>query len=274
MKSRVTLSRMRVSLSRMQLIPKWHMLAIVVTVLLQACSAPLPDTTPPGPRTRHLASQRLSVIVVTSRKSLDGWVGSRFAIANAPGDADGGSATPITSDGYFLTADHVLAQSAGRHVFVVYGNGGSIRTAEARVVWRSYSGDLAVLHAPLETPYFYRWTPPQAWLPVGTPIVHAGISTGFKTGPGKLATALPPEGAFTGTRKFKIDVPLQPGDSGGPVMDARGYLIGVNSAVEFLVPMETAFFIDSEGNRPNVRQLGAIIARDRLAHSKKSALSD
>ncbi|OYV05759.1 MAG: hypothetical protein CFE26_09890, partial [Verrucomicrobiales bacterium VVV1] len=238
------------------------------------CSAPLPDTTPPSHLTRHLASQRLSVIVVTNRKSLDGWVGSRFAIRNAPGDADGGSATPITSDGYFLTADHVLAQSAGRHIFVVYGNGGNIRTAEARIVWRSYSGDLAVLHTPLVTPHFYRWTPPQAWLPAGTPIVHAGISTGFKSDPGKLSTALPPEGAFTGTRKFKIDVPLQPGDSGGPVIDARGNLVGVNSAVEFLVPMETAFFIDSEGNRPNVRQLGAIIARDRLSHPQSNAPSN
>lgn len=274
MKSRVTLARMRVSLSRMQFIPKWHMLAIVSTVLFQACSAPLPDTTPPSHLTRHLASQRLSVIVVTNRKSLDGWVGSRFAIANAPGDADGGSATPITSDGYFLTADHVLAQSAGRHIFVVYGNGGNIRTAEARIVWRSYSGDLAVLHTPLVTPHFYRWTPPQAWLPAGTPIVHAGISTGFKSDPGKLSTALPPEGAFTGTRKFKIDVPLQPGDSGGPVIDARGNLVGVNSAVEFLVPMETAFFIDSEGNRPNVRQIEAVIARDRLSHPQSNALSN
>lgn len=264
---------MRVSLFRMQLIPKWHMFMVVVTILLQACSGPLPDPSPPGPMTRHLASQRLSVIVVTSRKSLEGWVGSRFAIKNAPGDADGGSATPITSDGYFLTADHVLAQSAGRHVFVVYGNGGHIRTAEARIVWRSYSGDLALLHAPLNTPHFYRWTPPQAWLPAGTPIVHAGISTGFKSGPGKLSTGLAPEGLFTGTRKFKIDVPLQPGDSGGPVIDARGNLIGVNSAVEFLVPMETAFFIDSEGNRPNVRQLAAIIMRDRLARSGKSVPS-
>lgn len=264
---------MRVSLSRMQFIFRWHMLAIVSTILLQACSAPLADPTPPSHFARHLASQRLSVIVVTGRSSLSGWVGSRFSIANAPGDADGGSATPITSDGYFLTADHVLAQSAGRHIFVIYDNGGNVRTAEARIVWRSYSGDLAVIHAPIDTPHFYRWTPPKAWLPAGTPVFHAGISTGFKTDPGKLSTDLPPEGAFTGTRKFKIDMPLQPGDSGGPVIDARGNLVGVNSAVEFLVPMETAFFIDSEGNRPNVRELEGIIARDRASGAgRKSEL--
>lgn len=265
---------MGVSLSRMQLNFTWHMLAIVPSILLQACSVPLPDPTPPGDSVRHHAAQRLSVIVVTKRNSLEGWVGSRFSISNAPGDADGGSATPITDDGYFITADHVLAHSAGRHIFVVYGNAGDIRTAEARTVWRSYKGDLALIHAPIRTPYFYRWTPPLAWLPVGTPVVHGGVSTGFKTEPGKLSSPLPPEGLFTGIRKFKIDFPLQPGDSGGPVIDARGNLIGVNSAVEFLVPMETAFFIDSEGNRPNVRQLGEIIARDRLSRLDRQATPD
>jgi hypothetical protein len=39
--------------------------------------------------------------------------------------------------------------------------------------------------------------------------------------------------------------------------------VGINSAVEFLVPMETAFFIDSEGNRPNIRFIGAVIEKDR-----------
>ena len=61
-----------------------------------------------------------------------------------------------------------------------------------------------------------------------------------------------------------MDIPLQPGDSGGPVLDAYGNLVGINSAVEFLVPLETAFFVDSEGNRPNVRKINAIIENDRL----------
>ena len=64
---------------------------------------------------------------------------------------------------------------------------------------------------------------------------------------------------FTGTRKFKIDIPLQPGDSGGPVVDAYGNLVGINSAVEFLVPMETAFFVDSEANRPNTRMIDSLV---------------
>lgn len=254
-------------LLRMQRHFRCLMAAVASALCLQACSAPpQPDATAPGRDVRRLSAQRLTAVVVTNRKNLNGWVGSRFSINNAPGDADGGSATPVTTDGYFLTADHVLSQSAGRHIFIVYRNNGRIRSAEARVVWRSYGGDLAILHAPIETPYHYDWSPANEWLPSGTPIVHAGIATGFRSDPGKLSTDLPPERAFTGIRKFKIDVPLQPGDSGGPVIDAKGRLVGINSAVEFLVPIETAFFIDSEGNRPNIRQLEAIIARDRAAH--------
>ena len=66
-----------------------------------------------------------------------------------------------------------------------------------------------------KTPYYYDWTPPGEWLVTGHGIIHGGMATGFRTEPGRLRTALSPEGMFTGNRPFKIDIPLQPGDSGG-----------------------------------------------------------
>ncbi len=211
--------------------------------------------------------ERVSAVVVTDRKNLNNWVNRNFSMSQSPGDADGGSAAPVSPDGYFLTADHVLARIAGRNVFVIYGQGGRLKPAKARVVWRSESSDLALLHVPVKTPYFYQWTAPGKWLPAGTTVIHGGIATGFKSADGKLGTPLAPETVFTGPRPFKLDIPLQPGDSGGPVVDAYGRLVGINSAVEFLVPMETPFFIDSEGNRPNVRQLDALIRNDRAGNS-------
>ena len=241
---------------------------LVTSCLAQACSvSPPPDTVAPSRATRQIVAERVSAVVVTDRNNLDNWVNRNFATSNAPGDADGGSAAPISSDGYFLTADHVLARMAGRHVFVIYGQGGRLAPAKARVVWRSESSDIALLHIPVKTPYFYEWTSPGRWLPAGTRVIHGGISTGFKSGDGKLGTPLAPEGPFTGNRSFKMDIPLQPGDSGGPVVDAYGRLVGINSAVEFLVPMETAFFVDSEGNRPNIRTLEATMANDRSRNS-------
>ncbi len=245
---------------------------LLVALLGQSCSvSPPPDLTPTSGATRRITAERVSAVVVTDRRELDRWVNRDFVTSQAPADADadGGSAAPIAPDGYFLTADHVLSRMAGRNVFLIYGQGGRLAPAQARVVWRSGPSDLALLHIPVKTPFYYRWTPPDKWLPAGNAIIHGGISTGFKKGGGKLATTLAPEGAFTGTRKFKMDLPLQPGDSGGPVVDAHGALVGVNSAVEFLVPLETAFFVDSEGRRPNVQQMNAIIEGDRRRNGGK-----
>lgn len=232
--------------------------------LVQACAvSPPPDTVVPGRMARQIVAERVSAVVVTKCGNLDRWVSRSFRRSFAPADADGGSAAPITPDGYFLTADHVLAQANGKNVFLIYGQGGRLVPAKARVVWRSESSDLALLHIPVKTPYFYQWTPPERWLPAGNWVIHGGISTGVKSKEGRLATTLSPESHFTGKRRFKIDIPLKPGDSGGPVVDAYGRLVGINSAVEFLVPMETAFFLDSEGNRPSTRAIAAVIEKDR-----------
>lgn len=247
-------------------------LLLLAGLLLPGCVRslpPPPDGLVPGPLARRIMAERSAAVMVTARASIQEWADQRFSKNRGDEDVDGGSAVPITPDGYFLTADHVLARvNGGRNAFVLYGLGGHLVTARARVVWRSRAADLALLHVPLATPQFYQWTPPGQWLPEGTWVVHAGIATGRESPPGKLSTALAPEGRWTGSRRFKIDIQLKPGDSGGAVVDADGLLVGINSAVEFLVPMDTAFFVDSEGCRPNVRQLEALIRSDRARKNR------
>lgn len=246
----------------------WRKIAVMILIgASSACSiAPTPQAASiqvPDKSTRQMVRERLSAVVVTERKELGSWVNNQFAIKNAPRDADGGSAAPISEDGYFLTADHVLAEAPQKNVFIIYANGGRIASSRARIVWRSAKEDLAVLHIPRKTPYFYRWYAPDRAIPHGHPVIHGGMATGFKLSHGALRTALAPERMLTGSRTFKMDIPLEPGDSGGPVVDAYGSLIGINSAVEFLVPMETAIFMDSEGVRPNTRQIREILRKDR-----------
>ncbi|MEI6655833.1 MAG: serine protease [Verrucomicrobiota bacterium] len=240
----------------------------LAAMLVQGCVPPPPGSAnrmQPGPEARRIVLERVSAVVVAKRESVQDWAVKRFPRMYAHEDVDGGSATPIAADGYFLTADHVLARvGKGRVAFVVYRWNGNLVTAKARVVWRSAGADLAMLHAPLKTPYFYQWTPPDRWVPEGAGVIHGGIVTGLKPGTGKLVTPLAPEHRLTWSRSFKIDIPLQPGDSGGPVVDASGNLVGINSAVEFLVPVDTAFFVDSEGQRPNTRMIDDLIKRDRL----------
>lgn len=245
---------------------------LTIALFTFACTptvAPPPSPAIPNEMTRQIVRERLSAVVVTERGEINSWVRRKFSMENAPSDADGGSAAPITADGYFLTADHVLTKSPGKNVFIIYGNGGNIITSKARIVWRSYSDDIAILHLPAKTPYYYEWTESKGWLSPGHSIIHGGMATGFKTEPGRLRSSLSPEGAFTANRRFKIDIPLKPGDSGGPVVDAYGKLVGINSAVEFLIPLETAIFIDSEGNRPSTKKIASIIQSDRQKQSPR-----
>ena len=242
---------------------------------MQACSvAPQADPRVPGPVARSIVAQRASAVVVTAQDDLNRWMNRKLVASRTSRDAEGGSAAPIAPDGYFLTANHVLSRMDGRKVFVFYRAGARLAPQQARVVWQSQAADLALLHIPAKTPYFYRWSSPDRWLPDGSLVIHGGLATGFKSTYGKLATPLAPEGRFTGNRKFKIDIPLQPGDSGGPVVDAEGALIGINSSVEFLVPMETAFFVDSEANRPNTRMIESLIRADRARNSQGNPAVD
>src|SRR5690242_8586492 len=92
----------------------------LAAMLFPACGpsvgqAPPPDTTPPGRAIRRMAASRLTAIVISSKDELSPWVESRFTRGQGPEDADGGSAVPISPDGYFITADHVLARSEGRN---------------------------------------------------------------------------------------------------------------------------------------------------------------
>lgn len=245
---------------------------LAVALWLPACTpvSPPPDPSPIGPAVYHAASQRLAAIVVSGKKEMDPWIESRFRSGKGPEDADGGSAAPIAPDGYFLTADHVLTHAPGRYVFVLHAQNGGLHAVQARIVWRSATEDLALLHINEPTPHFYPWAPADQWLPEGTRVMHAGIATGYKSQPGKLITGFAPHRYG----HFKYDVPLQPGDSGGPVVDAHGDLIGVNSAVEFLVPIETPFFIESEANRPNIGSLQRLIEKDRHDNSSASAVKN
>ena len=240
--------------------------AIFAFGTLASCVSPPPPVVngpTPSRDVYRAAAKRFAAIVVSERDDVDSWLGSRFSQSRAPKDADGGSAIPVAPDGYFLTADHVLESAPDRRLFVILRKQGRLRATPARVVWRSSADDVALVHAPVATPDYYEWTPSSAWLPQGTAVMHSGIATGFESPAGRLLSPIRPESGLTGNQRFKHDIPLEPGDSGGAVVDARGLLVGVNSAVEFLVPLETAFFIESEANRPNVRKLMRRIKQDR-----------
>jgi len=241
-------------------------LLIVCALPLASCVvAPVPrvDRRPPSRESLLYAQQRISAIIVTRQDDITDWVRRGFPKSQTPPDTDGGTACPITPDGYFLTADHVVKNHRTHAVHVLYSRGSQLKMARGRIVWRDAKNDVAILHAPIATPAFYRFTSPALAIPEGTTVFHGGLTTGLKPQYGSLNTTIPAQTIFSGSRRFRIDIPLQPGDSGGPILDARAQLIGINSSVEFLIPMETPIFTESSGVRPNVPKVMKIIERDR-----------
>lgn len=244
---------------------RFLLLLIPVWLLSNCAVKPTPrvDRTPPPPQALDFASKRITALMVTKQEDIREWISQGFPKAKAPRDADGGTASPISADGYFLTAEHVIKKAPAATIHVLYGRGSAMKVSKARIVWRDAKHDLALIHAPIATPFYYRFTPPRVVLPEGTPVFHGGLTTGLTPVYGSLGSTIPEQGSFTSAHRFRIDIPLQPGDSGGPILDAKGNLVGVNSSVEFLIPLETPIFTESHGTRPNVERLLKAMVQDR-----------
>lgn len=148
---------------------------------------------------------------------------------SAPGNSQavvksGGSGFIVNNEGYVVTNAHVVKGCAA--VRVVQGLNEPI---VASVVEISEFTDLAILRAPLISPKpvtFRNETAPR----LGENIIVFGFPlTGVLSNQGNLTvgnlTALSGMRGDPGT--LQISAPVQPGNSGGPVLDSKGQLIGI-----------------------------------------------
>jgi serine protease Do len=150
-----------------------------------------------------------------------------------------GSGVLITDDGYILTNNHVI-QDAERVLVMLHDR----RYFEAQVVGRDPSTEVAVIRiqgAELPTA---RLGDSDAvalgdWvLAMGSPLglqfsVTAGIVSGTGRDIGILAAEMDPAqpGAAPLEHFIQTDAALSPGNSGGPLVNAAGEVIGINTAV-------------------------------------------
>lgn len=132
-----------------------------------------------------------------------------------------GSGFAVSAEGHIVTNDHVVAGC--QRVTIAPGN------AEATVVARDARNDLALLKAPQATADVARLRSGRGVRPgddvvvVGFPLRHVLAPSAVVT----TGTVSALSGLGNDTAKLQIAAPVQQGNSGGPLLDRHGLVIGV-----------------------------------------------
>ena len=225
------------------MIGRLPLLVVVLTlVLVDACAA----TSPPR---ESLKDDTVQIYKKVARSTV--FIRSTYLNHNHSGDGRQGkgvgSGILLDADGFILTSAHVVSGAA--KVMVSFQD--DIRMA-AEVVGMDHLTDLALLKVEvpkgtIATVQFGdsdRLQIGERVLAIGHPFglgyaLTNGVVSGFGTAPGMTT-------AFYG-RVIQTSAAINPGSSGGPLIDATGRVIGINTAmlvgaqnIGFAIPINTA----------------------------------
>jgi S1-C subfamily serine protease len=138
-----------------------------------------------------------------------------------------GTGFVISTSGHILTNNHVIADCVGD----VHGNLGGEGAVTLRIVSRDETNDLALLQASktFKEVAVIRGAAVHsgdAVIAIGYPY-HGLLTSDFTVSTG-IVNSL--SGLLNDTRYLQISAPIQPGNSGGPLLDSGGHVVGVVAA--------------------------------------------
>jgi S1-C subfamily serine protease len=156
-----------------------------------------------------------------------------------------GTGIVLTANGEILTNNHVIAGSTAVTVKVSTGS----QTYKATVIGTDATNDIAVLQAQGASGLTTAPLGNSSGVTVGQPVVAIGnalnkpglptVTEGAVTGLGRSISVIGDSGVAEQLQNLvETSAPLQPGNSGGPLFDTTGQVVGINTAA-------------SAGNIPN-----------------------
>ena len=149
-----------------------------------------------------------------------------------------GSGFLVDGEGYILTNNHIVSE--GDEFMVRLSDGQEV---EAEKMGVSEADDLATLKvdasavrgiAPLELADSSQVRPGQMAIAIGSPFgefnsIAVGVVSGIGRGQSSVLNRPIPD-------MIQTDAPLNPGNSGGPLLNSEGKVIGINSSIRVSAP--------------------------------------
>ncbi len=159
--------------------------------------------------------------------------GAAVSFTRAAAEIATGTGFAVHPSGLILTAHHVI--EGARTISLTFPDGGemdaTVETSRAQV-------DLALLRASGPTPGYLPLAAPDSaeigarvWT-LGFPAVDL-LGSEPKFTDGSISALSGPGGA---AEVFQVTVPIQPGNSGGPLLDEQGRVVGVITATAAAIP--------------------------------------
>ncbi|WP_199714789.1 S1C family serine protease [Micromonospora radicis] len=154
------------------------------------------------------------------------------------GGTSEGSGFVASADGHVITNDHVVAGGTGK-ASVIFNDGS---TAAATVVGQDEESDIAVIKVtrgglrPVEFGDSDALAVGDPVLAIGSPLSLANtVTAGIVSALDRTMQAGEPGGPTRYYAAIQTDAAVNHGNSGGPLVDSAGRVIGVNSTIKSLV---------------------------------------